>query len=186
MHLCIFVFSHCSYVHTVEPHFASLIWPLCYYGQFFVRNIHTLYDHFLLAHSCYVNKPWTYIACEQSFCCFENELTENRKTAHQRTIVRICWLGKILIYRKLPQPQQHLGQKHVLWDWRRMERCVICDVILVNKNDRNLINGTAAFNPESELNLLNFVVNRQRGKAKYVCRKCCDLSKRRDKLRGDL
>ena len=49
-----------------------------------------------------------------------------------------------------------------------------------------MINGTASFNPESELNLLNFVVDRQRITAKYVCRKCCDRLKRRQKLRGDL
>ena len=49
-----------------------------------------------------------------------------------------------------------------------------------------MINGTAAFNPESELNLLNFVVDRERIKAKYVCRKFCNLLKRREKLRGAL
>ncbi len=36
------------------------------------------------------------LAWVQSFCCFENERTENRKTAHQKTIVRI-WQNRPIV-----------------------------------------------------------------------------------------
>ncbi len=65
-----------------------------------------------------------------------------------------------------------------------VSRCTLCFLETSLKSDRNLVEGSGAFNPKSELNCLDIVI--QEPFEKYICRKCVDLLKRRKKLKDGL